>query len=243
MSKPKSEYNGIMHKLSIKYSLNSHPWAVTSWLQSVMLWGNTMRDEEYMCHDNVMNCLRLSFYAYLLFSLVLYSLCQVEHHQYKICTGPLWSWSYGSRKPKVLWWALGHKIGSIALGSWLQCWCFCHIWSGRWCWARGYNTTKDHEMNMATYDKSRCFCHIWICEWYGRSFIGNISCLPFPITQIYSHFFVKSVLFILLNYVVVFVVFALCLRSNVAVFLNCQLLIVPSVFSNVYFPFVEIYLG
>ena len=189
MSKSNSEYNGIMYKLSTKYSLNSHPWAVTSWLQSVMLWGNTRRDEEYMCHDNVMDCLRLSFYAYLLFSLVLYSLCQVEHHQYKICTGPSWSWSYGSREPK--------SYG----GHWV-------IRSDRWCWARGYNTTKAQEMNMATYDQSRCFCHIWTCEWYGRSLIGNINCLPFPITQIYSNFFVKSVLFILIDYVV-FVVFAL----------------------------------
>jgi len=38
------------------------------------------------------------------------------------------------------------------------------IRSGRWCWASGYNTTKSHEINMATYDKSRYFCHIWICE-------------------------------------------------------------------------------
>jgi hypothetical protein len=87
MSKSKSEYNGIMYKLSIKYSLNSHPWVVASWLQSVMLWGNTTRDEEYMCRDSFMDCFRLSFYAYLLFSLVLYSLCQVEQHRYKICTG------------------------------------------------------------------------------------------------------------------------------------------------------------
>ena len=56
-----------------------------------------------MCRDGFMDCLRLSFYAYLLFSLVLYSLCQVEQHRYKICTGLSWSWSYGSREPKVLW--------------------------------------------------------------------------------------------------------------------------------------------
>jgi hypothetical protein len=30
MSKSNSEYNGIIYKLGIKYSLNSHPWAVTS---------------------------------------------------------------------------------------------------------------------------------------------------------------------------------------------------------------------
>jgi len=75
-----------------------------------------MKDEKYMCSDCFMECLRLFFYAYLLFSLVLYSLCQVEQHQYKICTESSWLWSYGSREPKVLWWALGHKIGSVVLG-------------------------------------------------------------------------------------------------------------------------------
>jgi hypothetical protein len=44
----------------------------------------------------------------------------VEQHQDKICTGLSWSWSFGSREPKVLLLALGHKIGSVALGSWLQ---------------------------------------------------------------------------------------------------------------------------
>jgi len=79
-----------------------------------------MKDEKYMCSDCFMGCLRLSFYAYLLFSLVLYSLCQVEQYQYKILTGPSWSWSHGNREPKVLWWALGYKFGSVVLGSWLQ---------------------------------------------------------------------------------------------------------------------------
>ena len=145
MSKSNSEYNGIMYKLSIKYSLNSHPWAVTSWLQSVMLWGNTTRDKEYMCRDGFMDCLRLSFYAYLLFSLVLYSLCMSNSISMRFVQG-----------------CRGHGhmvVGNLKSygGHWV-------IRSGRWCWARGYNTTKAHEMNIATYDQSRCFCHIWICE-------------------------------------------------------------------------------
>ena len=127
----------MLYKLSFKNGINSHPWAVTSQLQSGTKTRNTC---VVIVLWNVYICLFIHIY-----SLAWYYIHYARSNSISI------RFVQGRR---------GHDrmvVGNLKSygGHWV-------IRSGRWCRARAYNTTKVHDMNMATYDKSICFCHIWI---------------------------------------------------------------------------------